>query len=59
MRRLGTGLIIYLYIGTKRSNNNKKARFSITVINNEDFRKLLMGFSNSPYLGYKNKQVHN
>ena len=31
----------------------------MTEITNKDFRKLLKKFKNSPYLGYKSKQVHN
>ena len=44
---------------TKRSNRKQKASFSITNINNQDFRKLLKNFKNSPYLGFKSKQFHN
>ena len=43
----------------QKSNKKQKARFSITKITNEDFSKLLKKFNNSPYLGYKSKQVHN
>ena len=33
--------------------------FSVTDINIHDFRNLLKHFNNSPYLGYKSKQVKN
>ena len=32
--------------------------FAITDITNQDFRKLLKKFNDSPYLGYKSKQVN-
>ena len=35
------------------------ARFAITDITKQYFRKFLKRFKNSPYLGYKSKQVHN
>ena len=41
------------------SNKKQKARFSITEITDKDFRKLLKMFKNSPYIGYKSKQVLN
>ena len=53
------GLNTSIYIMTKRSTNKQKARFAITDITNQDFRKLLKKFKDSPYLGYKSKQVHN
>ena len=59
MGRSGKGLINSLYLSTKRSNKKKKQRFSINYITNQYFRKLLKKFNNSPYLGFKNKQVHN
>ena len=34
-----------------------KARFVNTDITNQDFRKSLKNFNNSPYLGYKSEQV--
>ena len=53
------GLNTSMYIMTKRSTKKQKARFAITDITNQDFRKLLKKFKDSPYLGYKSKQVHN
>ena len=44
---------------TKNSNKKQNARFSITDITNQEFSKFLKKFTNSPYLGYKSKQVHN
>ena len=44
---------------TKRKNNKQKARFTITDINNQEFRKFLKKFRNSIYLCYESKQVHN
>ena len=55
----GKGLTTSLDISTKSSNNKQKARFAITDIANQDFRKLLKKFNNLPYIGYKSKQVHN
>ena len=55
----GKGLTTSLALRTKSSNKKKRARFSITSITNQDFRKLLTKFKNSPYLSYKSKQVHN
>ena len=48
-----------MYISTNMSNKKQKARFSITGITNQYFRKLLNNFNNSFYLSYKIKQVHN
>ena len=59
MGRLGKRLTNFLDIIIKRSNKKQKLMFSITDITNHDFRKLLKKFKNSPYLGYKSKQVHN
>ena len=58
MRRSGTGLTNYPDLRTKSPNNKQKARISIAEITNQYFRKLLNYFKNSPYLGYKNKQVN-
>ena len=54
----GRGLTTPLALSTKRPNKKQKARFAITEINNQDYRKLLNNFKNSPYLGYKIKHVH-
>ena len=40
------------------SNKKQTARFSITEMTNQGFSKLLKKYNNSPYLGYKSKQVH-
>ena len=48
-----------LAIRKKSPNKKQMARFSITNIKNQDLRKFLKKFKNSPYLGYKRKQVHN
>ena len=53
------GLTTHLDLLTKRSNNKQKERLSITDINKQDFRIFLKKFESSPYLGYKNKKVHN
>ena len=55
----GKGLTTAVAPMTKRPNKKQKARFSITVITNQYFRKVLKNFYNSPYIGYKSKQVHN
>ena len=55
MGRPGKGMNTSLTLRTKNPNNKQKARFYITEITNQDFRK----FNNSPYIGYKSKQVNN
>ena len=55
MVRLGRGLTNSLDISKKSPNKTKKVRFATTDITNQDFRKFLNDFKNSPYLGYKNK----
>ena len=55
----GKGVKTYLDLSTKISNKKQRSRFSITYIINQNFRKLLKKFNNSPYLGYKSKQVCN
>ena len=42
----GKGMTTYMYLRTKRTNKKQKARFSITDITNQDFRKLLNKFKN-------------
>ena len=59
MGRTGKGLTTSLALMTKSSNNKQKERFTITDITNQDLRNFLKKFNNSPYLGYKSKQVHN
>ena len=46
MERPGKRLTTSLDIMTKRPNNKQKARFAITEITNQDFRKLLKEFEN-------------
>ena len=58
MGRPGKGLNNSLDLRTKRSNKKQKARFDITDINNQEFRKFIKKFNNLPYLGYKIKYVH-
>ena len=55
----GEGLTISISIRTKIPNRKQKARFAITEITNQGFRQFLKEFNNSPYLGYKIKQVYN
>ena len=59
MERLVKRLTNSLALRTKISNKKQKARFEITDINNQDFRKLLKKFNNSKDLCHKSKQVHN
>ena len=59
MGRPGKGLTTSMDIRTKRSNKKQKERNGITDITKQDFSKLLEKFKNSPYLGYKIKQVQN
>ena len=42
----GKGMATYLDLRTKISKNKQKERFSITDINEQDFRKLLRKFEN-------------
>ena len=49
--RPGKVLNNYLDLRTKRSNKKQKARFAITDTTNQDFRKFLNKFKNSPYQG--------
>ena len=53
------GLTDSLTLRTKRKNKKQNSRNAITDITNQYFRKLIMEFNNSPYIGYKKKQVHN
>ena len=55
----GKGMTTYISLRTKSTNKKQKARFDITDITNQYFRKLLKKFKNSPDLGYKSKQVQN
>ena len=59
MGRLCKCLTNSIDLRIKWSNNKNKSRFAIADITNQYFRKLLRSFKNSPYLGYKVKQVHN
>ena len=59
MGRRRKELTNYLNLRTKRPNKNKKSRFAITDITEQDFSKLLKKFEYLPYLGYKVKHDHN
>ena len=59
MGRPYKGMNTSLDLRTKRLNKKKRARFSITEITKQDSRDFLKKFDNSPYIGYKIKQVHN
>ena len=59
MGRPGKGLTTSLDISTKIPNKKQKARFYIPDITKQDIRTLIKKFDNSPYIGYKLKQVHN
>ena len=48
-----------LALRIKMPNKKQKSMISITEITNQDFRKLIKEFRNSPYLGYNRKHVHN
>ena len=39
-------------------NKKQNTRIAITGITNQDIGKLINNFDNSPYTGYKSKQVH-
>ena len=56
--RIYKDMTIPLYLMTKSRDKKLKARFTIPEITNQDFRKLLKKFKNSPYICYKMKQVH-
>ena len=53
------GMTKYLTLSTKSTKNKQNTRTYITTITNHDFRKFLKDINNSPYLGYKKKQVYN
>ena len=59
MVRPGEGLNTSLDLRTKSPNKKQKTRFSITDINNQDFRNFPKEFKNLSYLGYNSKPVHN
>ena len=59
MEILAMGMTVSIMLLTKSPNNKQKARFAITDITNQDFRKLLKEIKNSPYLGLNNKHVNN
>ena len=59
MGRPCKGLTASLNIMIKISNKKQTERFSITDTTKQYFIKLPNKFNNSPYLGYKSKQVHN
>ena len=55
----GKWLTTYMTLRTKSPNNKQKAGTAVNDIANQSFRNLLKDFNNSPYLGYKKKQVSN
>ena len=55
----GKGVNNYLYIKTKSPNKKQKARTAITENNKQHFSNFLKKVENSPYMGYKSKQIHN
>ena len=55
----GKGLTASISIRTKGPNKKQKGIFPITDITKHNFRKLIKKFNNSPYIGYKSKQVYN
>ena len=59
MVRSGEGMNTSLALRTKIPDKKQKARIDITDITHNDIRKFLEAFNNSPYLGYRKKQVHN
>ena len=50
MVRLGKGMNNCLTLSTKNPKKKQKERISITDITNQDLRKFLKEFKNSPYL---------
>ena len=59
MGRSGKGLTTSLTLRTIIPNNKQKSRTAVNDITNQYLRNLLREFNNSPYLGYRKKQVHN
>ena len=55
----GTVINTSLTFRTNMPNNKQNSRFAITDIDKQYLSNLLDNFDNSPYLGYKSKQVHN
>ena len=55
----GKGLTNFMDLRNKKSNKKQKSRFAITAITNQYLSKLLKKIDNSPYVGYKSKQLHN
>ena len=54
----GKELTASIALRTKNSNKKQKSSFNITDIINQEFRKFLNKFNNSPDIGWKSKQVH-
>ena len=48
-----------LDLRTKSPNKEQNSWIAITDITNQFFRNFPKEFNNSPYMGYKKKQVHN
>ena len=59
MGRPSKGLTTSTYRRNKSPNKKQKAMFAITDITNQELRKFHKKFKNSPYLGYRSKQVQN
>ena len=59
MVKTGKETTNYLYIKTKIANKKQRAKFSITDITKQVFRKFLKKFDKLPYIGYNRKRFHN
>ena len=59
MGRSFKGVNTSLNLSTKSPNKNQKASTAIAYFTNQDLRNFLKDINNSPYLGYKKKQVCN
>ena len=55
----GKGVTTYLAIRIKILNKKQKSGFFINAITNQYLRDFLRRSNNSPYLGYKKKEVDN
>ena len=47
----GKGMTTSLSLRTKTPNKQQKEKFDINDITNQDFRKFIKKFKNSPYIG--------
>ena len=59
MGRPGKGMTKSMDLRNKLPKKKQKSGYNITDITNQDFRKLLNNFKNSPYLGCKSNHVNN